>query len=227
MRHATNLAGKTFTRLTVLERDHALRARGDVFWKCVCTCGNEVVVRADKLKDGTTKSCGCWQRDYNAAQKKVRSPKKPRQRIAPEDRRLYTVWNAMRQRCNNPRDKNYKHYGGRGIAVCGEWRRFGQFKADMGYPPPGGTLERKDNNQGYSAENCLWATRKEQANNRRTGLWVGERTFAQWCDLFGVDYNRTYQRARRTSPEAVVDSLIFNNPDVACPTPFAPICSRA
>lgn len=77
------------------------------------------------------------------------------------------TWAGMIQRCSNPRHGAYKDYGGRGITVCKRWMKFENFVEDMGLRPPGLTLERVNNDKGYKKSNCKWATRKEQANNRR------------------------------------------------------------
>lgn len=84
---------------------------------------------------------------------------------------IYGIWQAMRQRCENPSAKDYKHYGGRGIAVCREWRDFSVFFADMGHPPAGKWLDRRDNNGDYCKSNCRWATPKEQALNTRASVF--------------------------------------------------------
>lgn len=82
--------------------------------------------------------------------------------------RLYRIWKDMRTRCNNPRCKDYKNYGGRGIRVCRRWDKFENFAADMGpHPGAGWTLDRVDNDGNYAASNCEWATKWEQNNNRR------------------------------------------------------------
>lgn len=80
---------------------------------------------------------------------------------------LYSTWLSMRQRCNTKTTWSYPYYGGRGITVCPEWDNFWQFVADMGKRPEGHTLDRIDNDKGYSADNCRWATKKEQVDNRR------------------------------------------------------------
>jgi hypothetical protein len=81
--------------------------------------------------------------------------------------RAYDCWINMRQRCLNPTHPHYHHYGGRGIAIHPDWDMFPQFLADMGDPPEGLTLERRDNAEGYSRHNCYWATMAEQNENKR------------------------------------------------------------
>jgi len=78
------------------------------------------------------------------------------------------VWCSMMQRCNNPNNKGYVNYGARGVTVCERWRKFDNFYADMGDPPKGLSLERKNNDNGYSKSNCIWADRSTQNRNRRS-----------------------------------------------------------
>jgi hypothetical protein len=85
-----------------------------------------------------------------------------------ENHPLYTTWRKMRERCNNPNHKFFHHYGGRGIKVCPEWDNFWVFVSDMGERPVGHSLDRIDNNKGYSKNNCRWATRSEQRKNSKT-----------------------------------------------------------
>lgn len=85
---------------------------------------------------------------------------------------LYWVWRSMRDRCHNPSFKQWRDYGGRGISICPEWDSFAQFVADMGPRPKGHTLDRRDNEKGYSPDNCKWSTRKEQQRNRRVTVRV-------------------------------------------------------
>lgn len=84
----------------------------------------------------------------------------------------YRTWLHMLQRCNNPRRPGYNYYGGRGIKVCPEWSEFSVFLADMGDRPEGRTLERRDNDKGYSKDNCCWATNAEQHRNTSHNRWL-------------------------------------------------------
>lgn len=126
----------------------------------------------------------------------------------------YATWNAMRHRCYNPKSNNYADYGGRGITVCDEWRTsFHTFLADMGYKPsPELTLDRIDNDKGYSKGNCRWATRKTQANNRRdpknsVRITIAGRTqtLTKWAKESGLAPHVIYGRrkAGKTGAELI------------------------
>ena len=100
--------------------------------------------------------------------------------------KAYNAWNTMIMRCHNKNSFSYKYYGARGIAVCEKWRSFDGFFSDMGPPPVGMSLERIDNNSGYSEGNVIWANRKTQGNNTRRNVRFaafGEsKTIAQWSE---------------------------------------------
>ena len=106
---------------------------------------------------------------------------------------VFRIWTEMRSRCNNPRRKRYKDYGGRGITVCDRWQVFENFFADMGHPPTSKhSLDRKDNNKGYSPDNCRWATQTEQANNTRKNVRITFQgktlTMKEWARELHVNY---------------------------------------
>ena len=113
---------------------------------------------------------------------------------------LYSVWQSMKRRCNNPNSPSYHRYGGRGISVCKEWMNdFKQFVSDMGERPEGTSLDRMDNALGYSKDNCRWATRQEQQRNREHKVMVTiegvEYRAIELADISGLRYDTIVQRA--------------------------------
>lgn len=160
--------GQRYGRLVVTGEVYAPpkgKSAGRWDWICKCDCGTEFQVRKGAVKSGHTSSCGCYHSD----------------RIAEKNHRhgqartyLYWAWQGMFQRCYNPKATWYPDYGGRGITVCDEWRDFERFAADMGErPTPMHSLDRRDNDAGYSPGNCRWATRRQQMNN--TGRVIAAR----------------------------------------------------
>jgi hypothetical protein len=110
----------------------------------------------------------------------------------------YTTWKGIISRCNNPRNKSYDNYGGRGITVCREWLDFDTFLSDMGKRPANTSIERINNNLGYTKENCKWATKKEQAINRRSVKLIEfqgqSKCIAEWAaDLKGNTTTLNYR----------------------------------
>ncbi len=114
---------------------------------------------------------------------------------------VYRTWNSLKQRCDNPKNKRYLSYGGRGITYDPRWKDFAPFYEDMGERPEGTSLDRIDNNKGYSKENCRWATAKEQQNNTRltTFLTYEGRTMSlsDWADFFGISRGLIHSRLKR------------------------------
>lgn len=166
--------GTNVHALTVESAVPGRSINGCRLWLCRCECGGSVVLSSARLKAGSPKSCGCqWPKHGMFG-----SP-------------VYATWASMLARCQNPSHAAYKRYGGRGITVCERWQKsFENFYADMGDRPAGLTLERKDNNKGYSPDNCKWATRKAQRNNQNVCVRITfeglSLTAPQWARLLGI-----------------------------------------
>lgn len=123
---------------------------------------------------------------------------------------LYSVWQSMRARCRNPNNRHWNRYGGRGIDICPQWDDFRTFVADMGERPPGTSLDRIDNEKGYSPDNCRWATRKEQQRNQSRAVYVTidgvQYRAIELSDQYGVKPNIILDRAKRGLP---FDLVVF------------------
>lgn len=162
-----DLTGQRFGQLTVLERAENGNHK-QPRWKCRCDCGKETIVFGHLLRNGNTKSCGCFSRELHGTLMKRSNLRHGD--CSGAETRLYRIWGGMKNRCYNSHQINYKHYGGRGIAVCEEWLHdftaFRDWAMSHGYRDDL-TIDRIDNDKGYSPDNCRWVTMSEQRKNQR------------------------------------------------------------
>lgn len=186
-----DISGRKFGRLTVIRFSH--RQSSGYLWECKCSCGNRKLIRSSLLKNGNTKSCGCYNNELRLQRNTKHGACGTRQ---------YACWSGMIRRCSNPHDSNYHNYGGRGILVCKKWLTFQGFWEDMaeGYSDHL-TIERINVNGNYEKSNCRWATWNDQANNTRRNIPItfrGEtRNLKQWALKLGIKPQRLRDRIQK------------------------------
>lgn len=202
MRTRLEIAGQTFGRWKVLATSK--RIGTNWCWLCRCECGTQRMVAATRLKAGVTLSCGCLNLEVLRNRK---GRKNPAYSHGLKGTPFLAIWSAMLSRCTNPKNRSYANYGGRGITVCAEWfdgAAFGRW-ARRGWKK-GLTLDRKDNDKGYSPANCRWVDRGTQNNNRSNNRWVmyegRKMTMAQAARLAGLPLNTPWGRKRLGWPES-------------------------
>lgn len=177
MRAPHNNSGDRFGRWTLLNMAEDDRRKNHQ-WLCRCDCGVERVVKQSHLRDGSSRSCGCRGRRWIHGLSRTSE---------------YLIWDGIKQRCLNPKDDSFHHYGGRGITICDEWRdSFPAFLAHIGpRPTPKHSIDRKDNSMGYEPGNVRWATQGDQMRNTRRNHLVefrGEtRSVTEWSEIIGIN----------------------------------------
>lgn len=181
-----NLIGKVFGDLTVIK---SIKIKNRKMWLCVCKCGEKLTKSYSYLK----------QNNYIC--------KKDRHKIRKEinvfwltRKKLMSVHHNMKCRCNDITNKNYKNYGGRGIRVCDEWKKFNTFykwAMENGYKE-GLSIDRIDNNGNYCPENCRWVDKYVQMNNKRDNILITYNNKTQslraWCRELQLPYRKTHKR---------------------------------
>jgi hypothetical protein len=170
-------------------------SHGVNMWLCLCDCGTEKTIEGGRLGKGT-RSCGCFQREFSRARHMKHG------HTAGGHTTEYRSWCAIRKRCGNPTDDDFKHYGGRGIVVCDRWRDFSVFLADMGMKPgPRMSIDRIDVNGNYEPGNCRWVTQRTQTRNKRTNVYVTfmnkTASIGEWAEYLHLPYMKLWYRLNR------------------------------
>lgn len=181
-----DITGQTFNYLTVIGFGHKNRKKNVLrtYLRCRCKCGNITFGCRSDIINNKKKSCGCYPRF---------------RKHGFVGTKFYRVWASMNERCRNKKCKTYPNYGGRGIKICSRWRNFINFKKDMyknylyhvrKYGREQTSIERIDNNLGYSKLNCKWATQKEQSFNKRNNRYITikteTKTLTEWANIFNM-----------------------------------------
>jgi hypothetical protein len=189
-----SVIGNTYNEWTVLAECKTVNNRRYVLAQCSCELATTRKVTLVSLKNGRSKSCGCFR---NGLLKTHGLSK----------HHLYKIWCYMIQRCTNKNNIRYCDYGARGILVCDEWKRFENFFNDMNESWVAGlTLDRKNNDLGYSKENCKWSSMSEQNRNRRSNVNITfngkTQCLTDWCKELGLKYKNVNMKIYRgSSPE--------------------------
>lgn len=201
-----DLRCKQFSRWTVLEY------AGHSKWLCRCECGTVKEVAGTHLKSGASKSCGCYGHDVLMNRNTTHGDNKTP---------LHYHWLDIKKRCSNPKFRQYKDYGGRGIYVCNEWvndfTAFRDWSLANGYEK-GLSIDRIDNNGPYAPWNCRWTDRTTQNNNKRSNHLITAngktQTVAQWERETGIEEATIRSRIKRGWDEqdaVTIPQRTFNN----------------
>lgn len=188
-----DLTNQRFGRLVAIKPVEAI-SKSKFKWLCRCDCGNTAIVLNYNLMNGHTLSCGCLQKAKSKECATIHGLSKTR---------LHRTWAHMKERCMNPNVRNYDGYGGRGITICDEWLSFEPFARwalENGYSDDL-TIERIDNNEGYSPDNCRWATPFEQASNKRSNHTFTidgiTDTMTNWARKFNIKPTTVFDRLHK------------------------------
>lgn len=186
------MIGQKFNRVTVIAEAGVDSSRRKKYL-CQCDCGNTLTLLGTTLRKGGGQGCEHCIKAANATKHGANAGGK-------RDR-LYNIWLAMKDRCNNPNNTKYQHYGGRGIIVCKEWQDnyepFRDWALTHGYEDTL-TIDRRNNNGNYTPDNCWWATRSDQMNNSRSCRYITiadvTMSLTKWCRHYGISVHSVRQR---------------------------------
>lgn len=180
------MVGETKNRLTCTSL-LGTNKHGQRIIQCLCLCGQKMQVAAQDWKSGHTKSCGCLKRELSSER-----AKRDLRKHGLSQHPLFPTWNNMMRRCYDKNNHAYANYGGRGIRVCKRWHNPAAFIEDVGEKPSKThSIDRKNNNKGYSPSNWRWATRSQQTQNTRVSRFVtykGKRLLLrEWAELYEIN----------------------------------------
>lgn len=202
-----DLTGQRFGKLTVIKRVGS-DCHKNALWLCECDCGSgTTIVPGTKLVLGKIKSCGCYRSNV----------------LATIHKKYFDPWvkylaihklGAMKARCYDRSREDYPRYGGRGITICDEWLNdpllFAKWSLENGYKP-GLSIDRIDNNKGYSPDNCRWIPLNKQSSNRRICRYLivnnEAKTIGEWADIIGVHRSGLYRKSDDEVVEIVSNFL--------------------
>lgn len=185
-----DMKNKRFNMLVGLE--YVETKTGGAYWLFQCDCGNQKIINGSSVRQGKTTSCGCYAKEVI---------KRTHTKHGMANTRTYHIWENIKDRCLNPKNKGFKNYGARGITIDDSWHDFENFYKDMGEAPDGLMIDRINNNEGYSKENCQWATRSQQNINKRyVNKTTGIRNISYLSrdDIYEVGFSRNKKRYRKT-----------------------------
>lgn len=196
-----DLTGQRFGRLTVIRIARRNKYK-KILWECLCECGNKTEVISSQLKNGQTKSCGCLKRELTSERKTIHGL---------SHSKIRSIWKNMISRCENPKRKQYKDYGGRGITVCEEWhdlQTFAEWAYTNGFDENAEhhqcTLDRIDVNGNYEPSNCRFVDMKVQCRNKRYNHLIEYngvvKTLAEWSEITGIGRDKIKYREEHGLP---------------------------
>lgn len=189
---------RRYSRLTIIEflgADNINR----IYCKCSCTCGSIIPVNFFHLKNGNTKSCGCYKIDIVVSRNLINAH--PHRKT-----RIFRIWKRMHQRCYEINCDDYKDYGAKGVKICDDWHEYYTFYSwaiSHGYSDSL-SIDRLDVTGNYSPSNCRWATSLEQARNKRNNHNITFRghtkTLSEWCLIFRMESSKVRYRLSKNWP---------------------------
>ena len=189
-----DITGQRFGKYTVISRVENNK-HDMAMWLCQCDCGTQKIVMGSSLRRGLILSCGCYHKEKVSQLQTTHGQSKTR---------LFHLWQSIKARCNNPNNKHYSYYGGRGISLCPEWEsdfsRFAEWAHNNGYDDTL-TIDRIDPDKGYEPSNCKWSTRQEQQSHLRNcrifEINGVSHPLNTWCKIYNMPHETVRKRLEK------------------------------